>query len=58
MTHVLAYLAKQLPGMGIGFVVGAFTPAVGRKIKAFEVSIARKIVAKADGAVKAVEKKL
>ena len=30
---MLHYLATQLPGMGIGFVIGAFTPAVGRYIK-------------------------
>jgi len=27
------YLAGQVVGLCIGFVVGAFTPAVGRKIK-------------------------
>lgn len=31
MINIIA----QLPAAGIGFVVGAFTPAIGRKIKAY-----------------------
>ncbi len=31
---VFGALAASLPAAGVGFVVGAFTPAVGRKIKA------------------------
>lgn len=30
---MLHFFFTQLPGMAIGFVVGAFTPSVGRKIK-------------------------
>lgn len=33
MVHILEFLGKQLPGMGIGFVVGAFMPGIGRIIK-------------------------
>lgn len=32
---------------GVGYVAGAFTPAVGRKIKAAFVSLSKKVVAKA-----------
>ena len=28
-------LVAQVPAAAVGFVVGAFTPAIGRKIKAF-----------------------
>ena len=31
-------------GGGVGFVIGAFTPAVGRKIKALFVALAKKVV--------------
>jgi hypothetical protein len=31
---MLSFLVHQLPGMGIGLLVGAFMPAVGRKLKA------------------------
>lgn len=32
---MLAFISlASLPAAGVGFVVGAFTPAVGRKIKA------------------------
>lgn len=30
----MGYLLHQLPGLIVGFVAGAFTPGVGRKIKA------------------------
>jgi len=30
---MVSFLLAQIPGMAIGFVVGAFTPAVGRAIK-------------------------
>jgi hypothetical protein len=42
MVHVSV---DSTVGAGVGFVVGAFTPAVGRKIKAGFVALARKIVA-------------
>lgn len=49
-------------GAGVGFVVGAFTPAVGRAIKAAFVKFATKVVATAKtdaaAAVTAVEKKV
>jgi hypothetical protein len=41
-------------GAGVGFLVGAFTPAIGRKIKAEFVKLASKLVADA----KAEEAKL
>lgn len=43
---------EQLPGAGVGFVVGAFTPAIGRKIKAFITKEDTKLAAdlKADAA--------
>lgn len=49
---IVSAILEQLPGAGVGFVVGAFCPAVLRKIKAFEVNLAKKIVAKADAAAK------
>ena len=38
-------------GGGVGFVVGAFTPAAGRAIKAGFVALAKKIVAAAESSV-------
>lgn len=32
---IASFLAAQIPGAALGFVVGAFTPAIGRKIKSF-----------------------
>lgn len=37
---------------GIGFVVGAFTPAIGRKVKAFFVKESTAVEASAGAAVK------
>jgi hypothetical protein len=39
MLHIILY-------MGIGFVVGAFTPSIGRKIKALFVKEATAVKAK------------
>ena len=49
---ILSYIASQLPGAAFGFVVAAFAPAVGRKIKALFVkeSTALKASAKAEAA--------
>ena len=33
MGHVIAFFLKGLPQAGVGFVVGAFCPAVMRRIK-------------------------
>jgi hypothetical protein len=43
------YLFGQLVGIGIGFVIGAFMPAIGRKIKAL-------FVAKTDAALADLKK--
>ena len=43
-----ATVVASLPAAGVGFVVGAFTPAIGRKIKAAYV----KYTQKAESAVK------
>lgn len=32
---IASFLAAQIPGAAVGFVIGAFTPAIGRKIKSF-----------------------
>jgi hypothetical protein len=45
-------------GGGVGFVVGAFTPAVGRKIKAFLSSEVGKAVNDAKAAADAAAKKV
>ena len=48
-AEVMAKAVEQLPGAGVGFIVAAFCPAIGRKIKAgYEaaiVSLAAKIKA-------------
>jgi hypothetical protein len=49
-----SFVVGQAAGLGIGFVAGAFTPAIGRKIKALFVKEGAAV--KAD--VSAVEKKL
>jgi hypothetical protein len=54
MINVLS----QLPGAGVGFVVGAFTPAVGRKIKALFVKETSAAKAAASSAVSNVAKKI
>ena len=43
---------------GIGFVAGAFTPSIGRKIKAYFSAEAAKAEAAAKTEVQAAEKKL
>jgi hypothetical protein len=49
-----SFVAGQAAGLGIGFVAGAFTPAIGRKIKALFVKESSAVKAEAV----AVEKKL
>jgi hypothetical protein len=39
-----AFVFAQLPGAAVGFIVGAFTPAIGRKIKALFVKETQKAV--------------
>jgi hypothetical protein len=46
---MLHYLFTQLPGMGIGFVVAAFTPWVGRKIKGLFVKETQNVEQKIGG---------
>ena len=45
-----AFLFAQLPGAVVGFIVGAFTPSVGRLIKGFFVkeTTAAKVAIKAE----------
>jgi hypothetical protein len=43
---------------GVGFVAGAFTPAVGRKIKAALEAVAKKIAAKAEAEEQALIAKI
>jgi len=47
-----AFVFAQAPGAAVGFIVGAFMPAVGRKIKALFVkeSTAAKVAIKAEAA--------
>lgn len=55
---ILDFVVKEIPGAAVGFVVGAFCPAVLRKVKAFFVkeTTALKSDIKADATK--VEKKL
>lgn len=53
-AQVTAKLVEQLPGAGVGFVVAAFCPAIGRSIKAMYV----KMLTKAVAAIKAAEAKV
>jgi hypothetical protein len=55
---VITKLIEQLPGAGVGFVIGAFTPSIGRKIKALFVKETTKAKIAVETEVKAVEKKL
>jgi hypothetical protein len=52
---LIKFTADAAVGGGVGFLVGAFTPAVGRKVKAAFVALAKKVVAKADAEAKVVE---
>ena len=49
------FVVKEVPGAVVGLVVGSFIPSPLRVVKAFIVSIARKIVAKAGAEAKVVE---
>lgn len=51
-------LIAQAPAAGVGFIVGAFTPAIGRKIKALFVKESKVVVAKVESEAAAIEKKL
>lgn len=53
-AEVTAKLLEQLPGAGVGFVVAAFCPAIGRKIKAAYEALLLKAAAK----LKAAEAKI
>jgi hypothetical protein len=55
---MLHFLGGQLVGLGLGFVAGAFAPAVGRKIKSLFVYEAAKAKAEVGKIAGAVEKKL
>jgi hypothetical protein len=53
---------KDIPSAAIGYVLGAFTPAVGRTIKSWfskeTTAVEKKIVADGEAAVKDVASKL
>lgn len=51
-------LIGQIPGMGIGFVVGAFTPAIGRKIKSLFVKEGAVVKTAVTNEAQNLEKKL
>lgn len=51
-------LIAQLPAAGIGFVAGAFTPSIGRKIKALFVKESKVAETAVATEVAKVEKKL
>lgn len=54
MFSPVAFVAKELPGVGAGLVLGAFVPSILRKVKSGIVSVAKKIAAKAEVEVKKV----
>jgi hypothetical protein len=54
MFSPVAFVAKELPGAGVGFVVGAFVPSVLRKVKAFFVSEEKKVKTQAEAVAKKV----
>ncbi len=59
---IITFILSQLPGAGVGFVAGAFTPSIGRKIKALFVKESKAAVAAVPAsvvsAVESVAKKL
>ena len=55
---ILSYIASQLPGAAFGFVVAAFAPAVGRKIKALFVKETKALKASAVAEEAKIAKKL
>jgi len=59
---MLHYFAGQLVGMGMGFVVGAFTPSITRKIKALFVketkSAESAVMSKVDAVKSDIAKKI
>ena len=52
---IFGTLVASLPAAGVGFVVGAFTPAIGRKIKALFVKETTAAKAAVDAKAKSVE---
>ena len=55
---ILSYVVSQLPGAAFGFVVAAFAPAVGRKIKALFVKESTALKASAKAEEQKIAKKL
>jgi hypothetical protein len=53
-----AKVVEQLPGAAVGFVVGAFTPAIGRKIKSFLTKEATAVKAEVEKLAADVKKKV
>jgi hypothetical protein len=58
LINLAAKAVEQLPGAGVGFVVGAFTPSIGRKIKALFVKESKVVESKVISAEASVAKKL
>lgn len=52
------HLASWLCGASIGFITGAFTPAVGRKIKSWFVTESKAVESKVTAEASAVAKKV
>jgi hypothetical protein len=55
MVSLSVITSQHLVGAGAGFVIGAFTPKVGRSIKAGLVAVAKKIVAAGEAEIKKAE---
>ena len=58
MISVTSLVASAPVWGGVGFVAGAFCPAIGRKIKAAFVALSKKVVAKAEAEEKALISKI
>ena len=55
---MIHYIVSQLPGAAVGFVVAAFTPAIGRFLKKTFVTETAKIKADAKSAEVSIAKNL
>ena len=55
---ILSYVVSQLPGAALGFVVAAFTPAIGRFLKKFFVKESTALKASAKAEEQKIAKKL
>ena len=55
---ILSYVVSQLPGAAVGFVVAAFTPAIGRFLKKLFVKESTALKASANAEEQKIAKKL